>query len=110
MHELIFNTEKGAVYKIKERDLYQVEFGNAILMFSAATFKPFKEFVCTADEEKLNELTTGPPNKVVLYPNEFPGGYGFTRNEFMELKDLLHGASSLLGMKNELHEILNTIS
>ncbi len=110
MHELIFNTDNGTVYKIAERDLYQVEYGNAILMFSEKTLKPFKEFVCTADKAKLDELTIGPSNKVVIYPNEFPGGYGFTREEFMELKELLHGASAMLSMKNELQDILNITS
>ncbi|MBX9850609.1 MAG: hypothetical protein K2X86_02510 [Cytophagaceae bacterium] len=94
--EIIFNTRKGFTYRCKNCEYIQIELGNFIFASDPDSFYLFKCFIDSVDLNDEGIYQKHLNRKIVFEPFLNRGFYCFSKEEILELKELLNGTIAML--------------
>ena len=104
---LIFQTENGKVLRCACCDRIEVVFGNISVTEEPFLFKRFRHAVKQIDaEEQADRRDDERPILLSVDGDRF--AFRFTREEALELEELLDGAAAMLELDEMLDEELNS--
>jgi len=101
-HSVLSETDNGSVMRCTCCRHFQLSYGNIILKLEYESFISFMECINKVDLDKPNESRSMLPNGkhfLIKLPNNI--AFGFTREEIMELRELLDYSQATLKV-NEL--------
>ena len=104
----IFENPTGNVMTNKYQSLFSVEFKNVLITLNPSNFEAFCDFICYTDPHDLSGLVVTNSGKIILRPNNDRFCYVLLPSEFLELRELLDGARSILRMHADVCRILNS--
>jgi hypothetical protein len=100
--ETLYSSRYGCVYKCGRCEHLQVEFGNLVVGYTLESFRLFSHLIDSIDLEDENLYHGHLSRKIVLQPVHSSGYYCFSRDEVLDLQDLLQGTLTMLGIDDFL--------
>ena len=106
MYDCIEKCHRGSVFQVKGRDQYQICYGNVLLLLNFAQLSDLYLFLLNTDLLKLDDLKEEPANKIIISLSRLVGGFAFTDDEFLDFRELILNAHSILNLSKEVDAIL----
>lgn len=105
----IHKTSNGCVLSDAGCNVIQLEFGNLFLRFDAKGLEGFKQCIDHLDLDRYEIANESKPYHRKVFVALQPTGVtmAFTREEVLELRELLQTAAAILMLKKLSHDALN---